>query len=87
MLTQIDSNRSKSVQTDSTRHHEIHPTRLWHERMGHIGEKLLRSMQRKGMVEGFPKCGLEFDFCENCIYGKQSRVRFPSRETKANGIL
>jgi hypothetical protein len=55
--------------------------------MGHIGEKRIRAMQRKGMVEGFPECGLEVDFFEHCIYGKQSRVRFPSREKRENGIL
>jgi hypothetical protein len=30
---------------------------------------------------------LEVDFCEHCIYGKQSRLRFPSGETRAKGIL
>jgi hypothetical protein len=44
-------------------------------------------MHNKGMVEGFPKCGLEVKFCEHCIYGKQSRVRFPFGETRENGIL
>ena len=44
-------------------------------------------MQRKCMVKGFPKCGLEVDFCEQCIHGKQSRLRFPSRVTRENEIL
>ena len=44
-------------------------------------------MQRKCMVEGFPECGLEFDFCEHFIYGKQIPVRFPSGVTRENGIL
>jgi hypothetical protein len=44
-------------------------------------------MQRKGMVTGFPECGLEVKFCEHFIYGKQSWVRFPSRVTRENGIL
>jgi hypothetical protein len=44
-------------------------------------------MQNKGMVEDFPECNLEVDFCKHCIYEKQSRVRFPSRATKAKGIL
>jgi hypothetical protein len=35
-------------------------------------------MHNKGMVEDFPKCNLEVEFCEHCIYGKQSRVRFPN---------
>jgi hypothetical protein len=44
-------------------------------------------MHNKGMVEGFPKCNLEFNFCEHFIYGKQNRVRFPSGATRAKGIL
>jgi hypothetical protein len=36
MLTQLDSNRAKSVQTNLTRHDELDPTRLWRERMGKI---------------------------------------------------
>ena len=55
--------------------------------MGHIGENVLRAMQRKGMVEGFLECDLEFDFCEHYIYGKQIQVRFPSGTTRENGIL
>ena len=44
-------------------------------------------MHNKGMVEGFPKCGLEVEFCEHFIYGKQSRVKFPYGATRENGIL
>jgi hypothetical protein len=39
------------------------------------------------MVEGMSNCSLDFDFCENCLYGKQNRVRFPSGATRAEGIL
>jgi hypothetical protein len=60
---------------------------LCHERMGDIGEKVLRAMHNKGMVKDFPKCNLEVDFCEHCIYGKQIRVRFPSESTRATWIL
>jgi hypothetical protein len=44
-------------------------------------------MHNKGMVKDFPECNLEFNFCEHYIYGKQSRVRFPSGMTRVNGIL
>jgi hypothetical protein len=44
-------------------------------------------MFNKGMVEDFPECNLEVDFFEHCIYGKQSQVRFPSRVTRAKGII
>jgi hypothetical protein len=60
---------------------------LWHQRLGHIGEKGLRLLHGKGMVEGMSNCSLDFDFCEHCLYGKQNRVRFPSGATRAEGIL
>ena len=38
---------------------------LWHQRLGHIGEKGLQEIQGKGMVEGMADCTLDFDFCEH----------------------
>jgi hypothetical protein len=60
---------------------------LWHQRLGHIGEKGLRTLHGKGMVEGMSNCTLDFDFCEHCIYGKYNRVRFPSGAKREKGIL
>jgi hypothetical protein len=85
--TRLDLTWDESIQTKSKSHHKVDLTMLWHERMGHIGEKGLRAMHNKGMVEDFPECNLEVNFCEHCVYGKQSRVRFPSRVTRENGIL
>eukprot|EP00253_Pinus_taeda_P004563 PITA_04563 len=45
-------------------------TMLWHQRLGHIGEKGLRILHGKGMVEGISNSSLDFDFCGNCVYGK-----------------
>ena len=61
-------------------------TILWHQIMGHIGEKGLRALQGKGMVEVMTDCTLDFDFCEHCIYGKQNQVRFASGATRAKGF-
>ena len=47
-------------------------TMLWHQRLGHIGEKGLQSLQGKGMVEGMSNCNLGFDFYEHYLYGKQN---------------
>ena len=30
---------------------------------------------------------LDFDLCEDCLYGKQNRVRFPSSAMREKGIL
>ena len=47
-------------------------TMLWHQRLGHIGEKGLQSSQGKGMVEGMSNCNSYFYFCEHCLYGKHN---------------
>jgi hypothetical protein len=54
---------------------------------GYIGEKGLRLLHGKGMVEGMSNCSLYFYFCEHCVYGKQNRVRFPYGATREEGIL
>ena len=40
-------------------------TMLWHQRLGHIGEKGLRTLKNKNLVDGLDDCNLEFDFCEH----------------------
>jgi hypothetical protein len=45
--TQLDPTWVESAQTDSTKHDKIDVTMLWHERMGHMGEKGLRAMHIK----------------------------------------
>ena len=58
-------------------------TMLWHQRLGHIGEKGLLILHGKGMVEGMSNNSLDFDFYEDCVYGKQNRVSFPSGSKRA----
>jgi hypothetical protein len=60
---------------------------LWHQRLGHSGEKGLRLLHGKGMVEGMSNCSLYFDICEHRLYGKKNRVRFSFGATRAEGIL
>ena len=62
-------------------------TMLWHQRLGHIGEKGLRTLKNKNLVDGLNDCNLEFDFCEHCIYGKQNRIQFYSSSHKSSCIL
>jgi hypothetical protein len=60
---------------------------LWHQRLGHIGEKGIPLLHGKGMVEGMSKFALDFYFYEYCVYWKHNRVRFPSSASRAGGIL
>jgi hypothetical protein len=60
---------------------------LWHQRLGHIGDKGLKVLHGKGMVEGMSNFYLNFDFYEHCLYGKHNHVRFSSSATREKGIF
>jgi hypothetical protein len=55
---------------------------MWHQRLGHIGEKGLQLLHGKGINEGMSNYSLDFYLCEHYVYGKKNRVRFPSRATR-----
>ena len=60
---------------------------LWHQIIGHIGEKGLWILHGNGMVEGMYNFSLDFDFCEHCVYGEHNRLSFPSHAKRVNKIL
>ena len=66
-----------SVDSDSTR--------LWHLRMGHIGERSLDELCKRGLIDGVHHSKL--GFCEGCVLGKQTKVSFGTGEHKAKAIL
>ena len=49
-------------------------SRLWHMRLGHVGEKTLQGLVKQGLLKG-AKTG-KLDFCKHCVMGKQTRVKF-----------
>ena len=56
-------------------------TKLWHLRSGHLNVKGLKLLSQKEMVFGLPKID-SLDFCESCIYGKQSKKPFPKGKSR-----
>ncbi|GJS41666.1 retrovirus-related pol polyprotein from transposon TNT 1-94 [Tanacetum coccineum] len=47
-------------------------SKLWHYRLGHMGEKGMKYLAKKGLIK--VSCNLEF--CEHCVFGKQKKVSF-----------
>ena len=45
-------------------------TTLWHNRLGHMSEKGMKVLHSKKALPGL-KC-VNMDFCESCVYGKES---------------
>ena len=60
-------------------------SRLWHMRLGHTGEKALQILVRQGVLKG-AQTG-KIDFCEHCVLGKQTRVKFGTAIHQTEGIL
>lgn len=48
--------------------------KLWHLRLGHIGQNGLRELEKQGLLEQ-EKLG-ELPFYEDCVFGKAIRVSF-----------
>lgn len=43
--------------------------KLWHHRMGHIDEKVLKTLINKNTVDGLSGYSIDFDFRKHCVYG------------------
>ena len=72
-----ESGFSGSIKTDNTR--------LWHLRMGHISENGLKELEKQGVL-GKDKIG-SLGFCEDCVFGKSSRVSFKRSNQKSENVL
>ena len=60
-------------------------TSLCHRCLGHVGEKGLLILVKRGLLKGIKTCKLEF--CEHCVLGKQRRVKFGTFIRNTKGIL
>ena len=66
--------------------HEIgNDTRLWHMRLGHMSDKGMAILSKKGCLGSAGTNKL--DFCDHCIFGKQKRVSFSKAKHHTQGIL
>lgn len=53
---------------------ESETTKLWHIRLGHMSEKGMTMLSKRGLLCGQSTGKVEF--CEHCIFGKQKKVSF-----------
>ena len=61
-------------------------TELWHNRLGHMGEKGMQILARKQLLPEVK--GTVLKSCEHCLAGKQHRVAFKrSSVHRTNNVL
>ncbi|KAL0545142.1 hypothetical protein IC582_020288 [Cucumis melo] len=58
---------------------------LWHKRLAHVSERGLQALSQQGLLGGVKN--VELSFCEHCIMGKSTRVKFGKGKHTAKGIL
>ena len=64
---------------------DLETARLWHMRLGYMSETWMSILSKHGLLDGI-KIG-KLDFCEHCVYGKQTRVKFITAIHKTNGTI
>ncbi|XP_050941298.1 uncharacterized protein LOC127149558 [Cucumis melo] len=57
------------------------PNWIWHLRFGHLNFDGLRLLAKKDMVKELPYVKHPDQFCEGCLYDKQSRKSFPQESS------
>jgi hypothetical protein len=58
-------------------------TKLWHMRLGHMSEKGMHLLHKRGYLNDISK----LEFYEHCVFGKQKRVSFSYLLTALNVFL
>lgn len=68
---QSEANSTSVSQEESER---LANTKLWHSRLGHVGQKGLEVLAKEGCID---KASItDLDFCEDCVIGKAHKVSF-----------
>ncbi|GAV89900.1 gag_pre-integrs domain-containing protein [Cephalotus follicularis] len=60
-------------------------TKLWHMRLGHMSERGMTTLSKRGLLCGEHTTSL--DFCEHCVVGKHTKVRFSTGTHSTKGTL
>ena len=58
---------------------------LWHRQLGHMSKKGMEILSRSGYLLGFSFH--DFEFCEHCLYGKQTQQPHKHRSTRRDTKL
>ena len=63
----------------------LNKTMLWHMRLGHMSERGLVELSKQGVLGVYKIEPLKF--CEDCVLGKSSRVKFSTGIHNSKGTL
>ena len=77
-----------SISEPSTHVASIDETELWHKRLGHPNDQVMKVLIDKKAVSGIKMSSVnKLDMCNACIEGKMTRKPFPRSETQSDCAL
>ncbi|KAG7532846.1 Zinc finger CCHC-type superfamily [Arabidopsis thaliana x Arabidopsis arenosa] len=72
-VLQAEAKKSEAMVAESG-NQDLDQTQVWHSRLGHVGQKGLDVLAKKGCFGKDKVSGLKF--CEDCVFGKTHKVSF-----------
>jgi len=64
---------------------DVDVTKLWHMRLGHMSERGMTILCKRGLLCG--QCTSSLEFCEHCVFGKQKRLSFSTTIHRTKEML
>ena len=74
-----------SAHAASSEVHQEDMTKLWHMRLGYMGERGMQVLSKEDLLAGHKVKRLEF--CEHCVFRKLHRNKFPKAIHRTKGTL
>ena len=72
----------------ASRNSQVDHTLLWHYRLRHLHPRVMKTCQIHKLGEGMPTQPFTYlSLCEGCIYGKQTRQKFPLSKRRSERKL
>lgn len=59
---------------------------VWHERLGHVGQRAIRELVKKSLVSGITLSDKTNFFCEPCQFGKSHKLPFNKKTVKVKTV-
>jgi hypothetical protein len=81
----LDDSPICNISAKGSRPNDLSPTYIWHCRLGHISEKLMKKLHNGGLLTLFDF--ESYETCEACLLGKMTKMPFSGFPERASDLL
>ena len=84
-ILNLDDSPVCNISAKRPRLNDLNPTYIWHYRLGHISEKLMKKLHEDGLLSSFDF--ESYETCEACLLGKMTKTSFTGFPERASDLL